>query len=134
MEATILDRFERLIKAHRKILELDPEDPLFERKKSVIRIGLEIPKNVSTQLQFIGAGYTRKLTKNLNPWIRGWMTENQVRDWWYVLDEDHDLDCGWLFFETPCNFYNADPTSEGVDPNDVCEWMVEIGTRKEEYK
>lgn len=136
MEATIADRFERLAKANRRIMVARRSDPNiddrdFSRKESIIRVDLEIPKSIATDPEGISPSDVRGLISNLNSWLRGAMTRDQVEDWWFILDEHHELDCGWLFFDSPCNFHGKDPSKPRIESESILEYMIEIGTRNE---
>lgn len=145
MAAMIEDRLAKLAKANHRLIaalnqipieieEKEQIDAILARKAAIIRIELEIPKAVWIDCNDEGIRpiQAREEAAFIPRWLRGMMPEEEIRDWFFRLAETLSVDCGWVFFESPCNYYNSDPKCEPTDEADVLEWMVEIGTMNQE--
>lgn len=141
MAATIEDRMFRIAKARRRLEQAwdqvrpvedeDEREAAATRKEAVIRIDLEIPKSVAIhgEGEFTSTD-AREQALRIPRWIRGEMTEEDVEMWHFQLSELADLDCGWIFFDQPGNFYKRDPSKEVILDQEILAWMIEVGTRK----
>ena len=143
MAATIEDRMFRLAKARHRLRQMweklggneDQDETTTEavaaRKEAVIRIDLEIPKAVLLhgECDFTPTD-AREESARIPRWIRGNMSSEEVEEFHFRLSEMHDVDCGWIFFDEPCNHYRSDPAKEQIGQEEVLEWMIEVGIRK----
>lgn len=141
--AMIEDRLAKLAKANHRLLNALDQIPveiqdnteieaILARKISIMRIELEIPKAVYLYDEGIRPSQARDEAALIPRWLRGMMNEEEIEDWFFRLSETLNVDCGWVFFESPCNYYNSDPKCEATKESDVLKWMIEIGTRKQE--
>jgi hypothetical protein len=137
MQATIEDRFYRIAKANHRLQSayesspMDTSDDELERKQAIIRIDLEIPKaiEISNDGAFLPPAL-RSAFSCLGQWIRGKMEVGEIEEWFFFLTEFSDLDCGWIFFDEPNNYYQRDPSREFIPEETVLEWMIAVGSRK----